>query len=187
MGVAIDSLRIVEFPDPVLRRRAAEVPAITDEVRQVAGRMVELMREAEGVGLAAPQVGLAWRLFVAEVPENEEEGRTAQGEAPSATTGPVVYVNPVLSAPGGELEPFVEGCLSLPEIRGEVRRPALVTITATGLDGRVFTQRGSGLLARCWQHEVDHLDGVLILDRMSQASRLKNRKKIRDLERGAEG
>ena len=79
-----------------------------------------------------------------------------------------------------------EGCLSLPDIRGRVLRPELITITATDLDGRQFTQRGGGLLARCWQHEFDHLEGVLIIDKFSQSSRLKNRAKIRDLEHEAD-
>jgi peptide deformylase len=80
-------------------------------------------------------------------------------------------------------EPYEEGCLSLPDIRGDVLRPPTVTITAYDLQGRQFTTQATGLLARCWQHEVDHLDGVLILDRMTQMSRLRNRSAIRDLER----
>src|SRR5205085_1951836 len=130
-----------------------------------------LMREAEGIGLAAPQVGIPWRLFVAHVPPGES--RTPESDPPTATTDPVVYVNPVLSAPAGPLDPFEEGCLSLPEVTGEVLRPAQITINATDLEGRPFTRSGAGLLARCWQHETDHLDGILIIDRMTQLSRLK--------------
>jgi peptide deformylase len=93
-----------------------------------------------------------------------------------------VYINPVLKDHQRDLVPFEEGCLSLPDIRGDVRRPSAVTIEALGLDGKPFRQRASGLLARCWQHEMDHLDGVLILDRMSQVSRLKNKAAISELE-----
>jgi peptide deformylase len=156
---------------------------VTSEVRAVAARMFELMREHEGIGLAAPQVGLAWRMFVTIVPEGDD--RSASGDPPSALPEPVVYINPVLSEPEGRPVSESEGCLSLPDIRGDVLRPPTITIAATGLDGKEFTRRGTGLLARCWQHEFDHLDGVLILDRMSQMSRLKNRQAVRDLERDA--
>lgn len=187
-------LSIVEYPDPVLRARAKPVERVTDEVRAVAEKMINLMYDAKGIGLAAPQVGLSWRLFVVDVPEgadDEDEGEessepVASGGLPEWTDGPVVYVNPVLVNPEGPIEPYEEGCLSLPEIRGVVNRPPTITIEAIGLDGKAFRQRATGLLARCWQHEMDHLDGVLILDRMTQAARLKNRAKVRDLERSAE-
>jgi len=145
--------------------------------------MIELMFEAEGVGLAAPQVGLSWRLFVAHVPIGE--GRTLESDPPTATAEPVVYINPVLSTPVGEIKPYDEGCLSLPDITGEVLRPEHITISAMDLEGKKFTRTAAGLLARCWQHESDHLDGVLIIDRMSQMSRLKNRTAVKKLERGA--
>ncbi len=184
MPVDPSSLSIVIYPDPALRRRATEVPEITDEVRAVAERMIELMFQAEGIGLAAPQVGVPWRLFVAHVPA--VEGRSADSDPPTATPAPRVYINPVLSEPRGDLVPYEEGCLSLPDIRGDVNRPEIITITATDLKGQRFTSTAAGLLARCWQHEYDHLDGVLILDRMTQMSRLKNRSAVRQLERDAE-
>ena len=178
------ALHVIHHPDPVLRVKAAPITEITDDVRAVARRMIELMAYEEGIGLAAPQVGLSWRLFVAHVPEDAEEGRSAAATPATATLAPVVYINPELSAFEGPPEPFAEGCLSLPDIRGSVLRPPTVSITATDLAGNRFTQRATGLLARCWQHEVDHLDGVLIIDRMVQADRLKNRAKLRALERG---
>lgn len=181
MAVDASRLTIVHYPDPALRRVAKPIPQVNAEVRQVAERMIDLMHQAEGIGLAAPQVGLPWRLFVADVPPDEE--RSASASPPTATDGPVVYINPVLSNPGEGIEPYEEGCLSLPDIRGEVFRPPAVTITALDLDGRVFTHSAAGLLARCWQHEMDHLDGVLIIDRMSQSSRMKVRALVRDLER----
>ncbi|GJQ30236.1 MAG: peptide deformylase [Phycisphaerae bacterium] len=179
MTVDPATLGVRLYPDPILRRKA-ETITLTDEVRAVARRMIELMHEHDGIGLAAPQVGLSWRLFVSFVPESDK--RSASGEAPSAERTASAYINPVLSAPGGALVKYEEGCLSLPEISGVVHRPDSITITATGLDGVVFSRRGSGLLARCWQHEVDHLDGVLILDRMTQIYRMKNRGAVRDLE-----
>ncbi|MCE7974392.1 MAG: peptide deformylase [Leptolyngbya sp. PLA1] len=179
MAVDPSSLSVRVYPDPVLRRRAEPVE-LSDEVRAVARRMLELMREEEGIGLAAPQVGLPWRLFVTHVPEGD--GRSATDSPPTAESAPCVYLNPVISEPDGELKALEEGCLSLPRIRGSVLRPPRVTITATGLDGKVFTRAGAGLLARCWQHEQDHLDGVLIIDKMLAIYKLKNRGAIRDLE-----
>lgn len=179
MAVDPSSLSVRVYPDPVLRRRAEPVE-LTDEVRAVARRMLELMREEEGIGLAAPQVGLPWRLFVTHVPESD--GRSASATPPTAEPQPCIYVNPVLSGQEGELKSMEEGCLSLPDIRGPVLRPPRVTITATGLDGTTFTRTGAGLLARCWQHEHDHLDGVLIIDKMLAIYKLKNRGAIRDLE-----
>lgn len=183
MTVDPAALAIHIYPDDVLRAKTRPVPAVTENVRAVARRMIELMFEAEGIGLAAPQVGLSWRMFVAHVPESDK--RSAAKSPPDATPEPQVYINPVLSDPVGAPEPLSEGCLSLPEVLGEVLRPPTITITATGLDGRTFTHTATGLLARCWQHETDHLDGVLIIDRMTQVSRLKNRSAVRDLERAA--
>ena len=134
---------------------------------------------------AAPQVGLPWRIFVAHVSENED--RSASADPPTATERPMVYINPVLSQPAGTLEPHEEGCLSLPDIRGDVLRPPVITLSWTDDEGQPRSQTATGLLARCWQHEMDHLDGTLIIDRMLQIHRMKNKSAIRDLERDAEG
>jgi len=188
------SLRIVEYPHPALRARTEEVPTpCSSEVQHVAQRMLELMREAEGVGLAAPQVDLPWRLFVCHVPEasawEEEEASAPQGDGEDKAVGwtaqPLVCVNPRLRSFTGPPEACEEGCLSLPGVRGDVLRPPLVTLEAHNLEGRPFSLRCKGLLSRCVQHEFDHLEGVLIIDRMTQLSRLKNRSLIRDLERAA--
>ena len=183
LGVDPDpaNLRIIHYPDPVLRSRADRVDRIDDRVGAVAGRMIELMSEAEGIGLAAPQVGLRWRVFVAHVPESE--GRSASDAPPTATTEPRVFVNPALFDLCGELKTIEEGCLSLPDIRGDIIRSDLASIRAQDLAGHTFTLHAQGLLARCWQHELDHLDGVLIIHRMTQMSRLKCRSAVRALER----
>ncbi len=178
-----DRLRILIHPASVLREKADPVRVVTPEVRAVAQRMIELMQEADGVGLAAPQIGLAWRLFVADVPPDSD--RSPETAPPTATASPLVFVNPVVVASEGPAEPFEEGCLSLPEIRGDVLRPPIVTVRATDLEGREFTLRCAGLLARCCQHEIDHLDGVLIIDRFTQMSRLKNKAAVRELEKAA--
>lgn len=180
--IDVAKLRIVSHPAEVLRRKADPIAEVNDTVRAVAERMIELMDDAEGIGLAAPQIGLSWRMFVVDVPEDDD--RSADGPVPSATKDVVVYINPVIVNPLLPLEPYEEGCLSLPGIRGDVIRPTTVTIKAIGLDGKPFEQTATGLLARCWQHEYDHLDGVLIIDRMTQMSRIKNRAAVRSLERG---
>lgn len=181
MAVDASKLGIVHYPDKVLRTAGKAVKEINEEVRAVASRMIELMYEAEGIGLAAPQVGLSWQMFVLDVPEGED--RTSTDDPPTCTTGPMVFINPKITKYEGAPEPFEEGCLSLPEIRGDVLRPPVVTMTATDEQGKVFTIRAGGLLARCLQHEFDHLQGVLILDKMTQTARMKNRTAVRDLER----
>ena len=183
MSLDPQNLSVVHYPADVLRTKAAPVPKVTDEVRRVAERMIELMYDAEGIGLAAPQVGLSWQMFVVDIPESED--RSPADDPPSATGGPIVYINPRLHDYEGPPEPFEEGCLSLPDIRGDVLRPPIVSITATDAEGKTFTHRTGGLLARCIQHEFDHLQGVLIIDKLTPLSRLKVRNAVRDLERDA--
>ncbi len=181
MTVDPATLRVRLYPDKILRKKAEPIE-LTPNVIEVAKRMIDLMYAAEGIGLAAPQVGLPWRLFVVDVPAPD---KSPPSDLPIATAGPVVYINPELSEPNRMIEPCQEGCLSLPEIAGEVIRPTEISITATDLDGHRSTHRAGGLLARCWQHEYDHLDGVLIIDRMTQASRAMAENQIRAFERRA--
>ncbi len=171
MPVNPGDLRIVHYPHPVLRRVADPVTAVTDEVRAVADRMIELMHEARGVGLAAPQAGLPWRMFVA----------NATGEAGDDR----VFINPRLAQASTATEAAEEGCLSLPEVRGHITRPLAITITATDRHGQPFTLTSDDLPARIWQHENDHLDGVLIIDKMTKLDRMVNRTLIKALENGA--
>ena len=165
------SLRIVTYPDPVLRQPAEAVTEFNDEVRGVAHRMLELMREAPGVGLAAPQVGLSWRVFVANPTGEPGDDR--------------VFINPEIVEASRDVAAMEEGCLSLPEIRGEVQRPRRVTVRAIDLDGERFELTSDELPARVWQHEIDHLDGVLIIDKMTRMDRLANRRPLKALEAGA--
>jgi len=180
MAVDPQKLRIEIYPAPCLRERAREVGEITPEVRHVVARMAELMVEAEGIGLAATQVGVPWRIFVCRVPASERW--SPDDDPPTANDRLEAFINPVIEAIGAP-EADEEGCLSLPDIRGDVLRSPQVTISATDVEGNWFTRTAGGLLARCWQHELDHLDGVLILDRMTQMGRLKNRAALRALER----
>jgi peptide deformylase len=168
MPVDPQTLAIVHYPDPVLREKARPIEQVTDEVKAVAQRMIELMHQAPGVGLAAPQVGLNWRMFVA----------NPTGEAGDDR----VYINPELSELVGGDAARDEGCLSLPGVTVEVTRPAHATIRATNLDGQTFQDSADDLLARIWQHEYDHLDGVLIIDKMSAMDRMANKRAIKELE-----
>ena len=163
------SLEIVCFPDPILRKVAKPIEQITDHVHAVAMRMLELMHEAPGVGLAAPQVGLPWRLFVAN--PTREEGQDS------------VFINPVLTNPSSQMAEVEEGCLSLPQVTANIRRPAAISIETLNLKGQTVQHHSEELAARVWQHENDHLDGVLILDRMSPIDKLANRSVIRELKR----
>ena len=168
MPVDPQRLAIVHYPDPILRTKAKPVPAIDEEVRAVARRMIELMHEADGIGLAAPQVGLPWRMFVTRgLGEDDPE---------------LVFINPILEVIDREGTVHEEGCLSLPGINVDIRRPKGIRLTAQGLDGKPFTLESAEFPARVWQHEHDHLEGVLIINRMSPMDRLATRRALKDLE-----
>lgn len=161
------TLSIVHYPHPALRKVSRAVTSFDQPLRRLAGRMFELMREDRGVGLAAPQVGINLRIFVINPTGKPEDDR--------------VYVNPELSEPAGE-EEAEEGCLSLPEIRVEVVRSRALTMRAQNLDGEYFHEQADGYVARIWQHENDHLDGILLLDKMGPLDKLAARKQLRKLE-----
>ena len=202
-----DSLRILHYPHPALRTRALPIPTTHNDqqpalhpiVAEVANRMIHLMQNAPGIGLAAPQVGLPWRLFVAHVPKPKPNTPEAEELAndPDAqqllaqgiqlyTDQPTVYINPTITAYSKDLQPYEEGCLSLPDIHGTVRRPSTCTINATNLDAQPLTQTATGLLARCWQHELDHLDAILITDKFSLLDKRKAKRDLQALEHAAE-
>lgn len=182
MAVDPASLKIQLYPAPILRTRCEPVE-YSDNVRAVGERMIDMMYKADGVGLAAPQVGLPWMLFVADVPV--DEGRSADTDPPSASRGPEVFINPEIVSTAGMPEPMSEGCLSLPGVLGEVRRPPTVTVRALDLEGNPFEKTATGLLARCFLHEHDHLMGVLILDKMDEQELRKNKSLLTSLERRA--
>lgn len=170
------------YPDPVLRTKAKPIEVVDDQIRALADRMLEIMRESEGIGLAGPQVGLSLQIFVANVPP-DPDGPVPDQEYPVCTDGPEVYINPVIEFVDREVTPFNEGCLSLPEIRGDVLRPETVRLRALDRDGNPFERIAEGLLARCWQHEVDHLQAVLIIDKMRPSDLRLNSRRLREMER----
>ena len=156
-------LVILEYPDPRLRKRAEPVAQVDDAVRQLADDMLETMYAARGIGLAATQVDVHRRLIVIDVSEHKDN--------------PFVLVNPqLLSAQG--MAPAEEGCLSLPGIFDKVKRPTNIRVRALGRDGLPFEMDAEGLLAVCIQHEMDHLEGQLFVDRLSELKRTLIRRRV---------
>lgn len=151
------------FGDPVLKSRSSRVKDFDESLKQLAEEMVRVMREREGVGLAANQIGRLKRIFVAAF-EDEE----------------YVLVNPEIEERSETTEKDIEGCLSIPETRVEVERPVTVTVSGQDLSGEPVRVEAEGLLARIFQHEIDHLDGVLILDRTDRESRKNALREIRE-------
>jgi peptide deformylase len=147
----------------VLRRRAAPVESVTPEIRRLAADMVDTMYDEVGIGLAAPQVGISMRLMVV----GDEEGRGVQ-----------VLVNPAITAQGGTIT-AEEGCLSLPGIFAHVTRSEWVTLQAQDLEGQPVSITARGLRARVFQHELDHLDGVLFIDRLEPVLRDRIKRRIK--------
>lgn len=167
--MSVDPLpsRIIHYPDPRLRVTCAPVREFGEEIAALAARMLQLMEEGNGVGLAGPQAGIGLRLFVANPTGEPEDAQ--------------ILINPELIDLTGVAE-AEEGCLSLPDIRVNVRRAKRCRIRAQDVTGKAFEWEADGLVARIWQHETDHLDGRLIIDRMDATDKIANRKKIAELE-----
>ncbi len=166
-------LEIIRYPHPTLRHTSKTIKRVDAELRRIVREMFDRMYEAQGVGLAANQVGLPLRLFVVNL-----EGQPGAGEE-------LVFLNPVISMPRGSSE-SEEGCLSLPGLYGPVVRPKQVRISAYNLSGEEFRGDLNGLFARVVQHELDHLDGVLFTDRMSEEALEERREKLLEFERDYE-
>jgi peptide deformylase len=163
-----EDCRLTRFPAPVLSRAAEPVAKIDDNIRRIAEKMIDIMLENKGLGLAGPQAGLPLRIFVVCLDGKRENAK--------------VYINPTL-IPDAQLVPMEEGCLSLPGIFTKVRRYKKCTIKATGLDGREFTEEAEGMLARAFQHECDHLDGVMIINRIGEVAKIAFRARLKELKK----
>jgi len=162
---AIGPLQLVEYPHPALLRRSRPLVRIDDQVCAAVEQMFDIMYAAEGIGLAANQVALPYRLFVVNT-----AGRSDAGQE-------LVFINPTLSRPRGTAVQE-EGCLSLPGLRGDVRRPEKIVVDAWSLDGEPFRIDVGGLLARVVQHEFDHLDGRLFTDRLTESAAIESRRAL---------
>ena len=173
-------LPIVIYGDPVLRAEAAPVNQITNDVRALASNMVETMIDAEGVGLAAPQVGVPIQLAVIDIAHATDSITLFRVDGQESRIGdwmPLIFVNPVIK--GGRAKASdTEGCLSFPGLRYQITRPAQVTARLTLLDGRTITIDTDGLLSRALQHETDHLHGRLFIDRLSAADKLTLKRRL---------
>jgi peptide deformylase len=165
--------RIVKYGDAVLERPTMTVEKFDDELKTLVNDMFESMYAAQGVGLAAPQIGVGLRLAVIDV----TNGKNPEGK--------IVCANPsIIHAEGEQREE--EGCLSLPGFRGYVARPTFLTVRAQDASGNTFEMRGEGLLARAFCHEIDHLDGNLFISHLSLLKRDLIKRKIRKLKKAGE-
>lgn len=161
-------MNIVFYPDPVLRQKAKPLTEINSEVCKKAEEMMELMHQAQGVGLAAPQVGWSVRLFIIDVD--------------GASSGEKVFINPVIIEEQGELNKE-EGCLSFPGITSKIIRAQRIKAQAYTLKGQKIEIEAEGLAARAWQHELDHLNGELFIDKMIPSNRLAISQQLKEFER----
>jgi peptide deformylase len=171
------TLTILRYPDPRLHKTAARVDAVDDKIRQLINDMAESMYAAPGVGLAATQVDRPLRIIVIDISENRDQLR--------------VFINPELTAASGEAD-REEGCLSVPGVYEKVRRAERVTVSALDAEGRPFTLEAEGLLAVCIQHEMDHLEGRVFVEKLSRLkqnrilARLKKQQSRRATDAGAD-
>jgi len=162
-------LKIQKYGTDVLRKVAEPVEEITDEIRQLAQDMLKMMYESDGVGLAAPQIGISKRIIVVDPDPYDPDSE------------PKAFINPEIVERSGEAQAD-EGCLSVPDIRGTVERSGNVTVEALNLDGEKVRIEATDLLARIFQHEIDHLNGVLIVDHFSRLRKQMVKKQLRRIE-----
>lgn len=166
-------LEILTYPDPRLALKSEPVDVVDDEIRKLIDDMLETMYAAEGVGLAAPQIGVLKRIIVVDcAPRYDDDGEDTGARAPHA------IINPVVSAKEGKVV-WEEGCLSVPDYTDEVERAANVTVTGLDRDGNPLSIDATDLLGVCLQHEIDHLEGVLFVDRLSRLKQTMVKKKLK--------
>ncbi|MBW8864008.1 MAG: peptide deformylase [Verrucomicrobia bacterium] len=177
-------LPVVKYGSPVLRQKGAKIESVTPEIKKLIADMFETMEENHGVGLAAQQVGVAKMLTVIDVREVKDRPSWVEiGGKPAdiADIMPLVLINPEVT-PVGEPVKGSEGCLSFPEIYAEISRPESVDVSALDAKGKPFSFRCGGLLARAVQHETDHLNGLLFIDRMEKKVKLELQPELDDLQ-----
>jgi len=177
-------LEIIKYGHPTLRQKGKRIDRVTPEIRQLAAAMIETMHAANGVGLAAQQIGRAILLTVLDVRDTERPSEMFLDGTPQdvASLMPLVLVNPAIAHAEGEAINS-EGCLSVPEISADIRRAARITVRAQTLDGKALTFDCTGLLARAIQHEADHLNGILFIDRMDAAMRASFSGKLKKMQK----
>lgn len=165
-------MEIKKYPDPILRKKAKEIKEITPEVKELGLDMLETMKEKEGIGLAAPQVGISQRIIAVQlISERTVEEKT--GKAPQ------ILINPKIIKKSRETEIDKEGCLSFPGLWLQIKRAKKVEVRALNKDGKEVGIAAEGLPARILQHEIDHLDNILFVDRLGWLQRLKIRRRLK--------
>jgi peptide deformylase len=162
-------LKILEFPDPRLRKVAKPVAEVDETIKRLIADMFDTMKDAQGIGLAASQIDVHLRVIVMNLGEDD--------------IGPRVFINPEIEPLGESVDPYEEGCLSVPGFYEKVDRPAHVMIRALDGEGKAFEEEARGLLAVCIQHEIDHLEGKLFVDYLSPFKRQRIRKKLEKIHR----
>jgi peptide deformylase len=177
-------LEITKYGHPVLREKGKRIERVTPKIRALAADMLETMHAAEGLGLAAQQVGHALMLTVIDVAGADRPSQLVIDGKPQdlAASMPLILVNPRLRNPEGE-QIGVEGCLSIPDVNADIRRAEKVTVQALDLDGKEIIFDCTGLLARAAQHEIDHLNGILFVDRMDSATRVSLAGKLKKMQK----
>ena len=178
-------LPILQYGDPILRAKGKRVQEINDRIRELVADMIEAMHAANGVGLAAQQVGEPLQLTVLDVSQVEDRPSTMKlnGEDIDLKSAmPIVLINPEIAL-SEETEAGVEGCLSFPDITGDIERAKSVVAQAETLDGKTVRIEAGGLLARAIQHEVDHLNGILFIDRMNSAAKAALSSRLKRLQK----
>ena len=172
-------LEILKYPHPVLIKKSVEVEEITEETRALVTDMVETMYDADGVGLAAPQIGILKRIIVLDCSARYDEDGNEKDER-----DPYAIINPVITRKEGKVI-WEEGCLSIPNFSEEVERAAEVTVTGLDPEGEPIEIEADGLFSVCLQHEIDHLDGILFIDRISRLKAAMIKKKIKKQAKNA--
>ena len=163
----VDKCQLTYYPAEVLAGPARPIEKIDDSIRRLVQKMTDIMVKNKGVGLAGPQAGVPLRIFIISLDASRQNVK--------------VYINPTVAPTTDDLEPTEEGCLSVPGIHAKIRRYKTCSVTATDLDGNTFTEEAQGLYARALQHEYDHIEGLTIVNRMGQASKIAHRRQLRKL------
>jgi len=164
--IDIEKCRITHYPAEILSGVTVPIEKIDDNIRQLVQKMTDIMLENKGIGLAGPQAAVSLRIFIISLDGTEKAVK--------------VYINPTVT-PTDKLDLMDEGCLSVPGVYAKIKRYNKCTVTATDLNGNVFTEEAEGLYARALQHEYDHIEGITIIDRMGSAARIVNRRKLKKL------
>jgi peptide deformylase len=178
-------LLIRKYGDPILRAKGRRVAEIDDDIRELAANMIETMLSVNGIGLAAQQVGEALQLTIVDVSPVEDRPSTMAlngTEVDPKQNMPLVLVNPEIEI-GPEKEIASEGCLSFPEITGDIERAMWAKVRAINLDGEAIEVEATGLLSRALQHEIDHLNGILFIDRMSSVAKAALASRLKKLQK----